>query len=141
MYNNAANYFGFLRPLDNNNLFVFNSAKLYKTSNGGMTWQQVTTVPAGEIRYVDFISTSKGWANITNAGQNYFYYTSNGGTSWTQRPNVSNPFLSVAKMQFTNDSTGFAMGYNYKTFKLPTPVKYGNHCQEIIIMMVDGLAI
>jgi hypothetical protein len=118
VYNNASNYFGFLRPLDNNNLFVFNSTKLYKTSNGGSTWQQVTTVPTGEIRYVDFINTSKGWANITYAGQNYFYYTSNGGTNWTQKPIASNPFLSgVAKMQFTNDSTGFAIGYAYNTFK------------------------
>jgi len=111
-------FFSFIEPVGNNTLFVFSTnnatPKLLSTVNGGSSWQQLN-IPPGKIDYASFISGSTGWLSINYPAA--LFYTSNGGVSWTQKNNPDiNPF-TCTKMKFLDDSTGYADGDNYTTYK------------------------
>lgn len=100
-------YFEHLQAIDNNNLIAFSTKKnkLVKTADGGNTWQTVT-FPAGFLRYAHFITPAKGWVNVSDL----LYYTSNAGLSWKAMNNPAQPILTFSKIEFVNDSTGYAIG-------------------------------
>lgn len=115
--------FGALDAIDNNNVFAFSDYlsgtgdKLFKTSNAGTSWQQVT-IPLSGLRSVDFLTPLKGWANVFyNSDSAILFYTSNGGSSWAKKNDgVATP-VGFMKMRFSNDSTGYAIGGLYETYK------------------------
>ena len=116
--------FDALDGIDNSNVFAFSrnengnyTGKLIKTTNAGSSWQLVT-LPDPHIYSVDFITASKGWANLyLNGDSMLVYYTSNGGGSWIKKNNGTATPVLFNKMQFLNDSTGFAISDLYTTFK------------------------
>src|SRR6185437_2148702 len=117
-------YMNYLLATDNNNVFAFSQnylvSKLIKTSDAGSTWQQVT-IPAftnSKIEYADFITPLKGWINIFDGGSTQrLYYTNDGGVNWSQlSDDDATPFL-CNKMEFINDSTGFAIAGLFDTYK------------------------
>ncbi|MBN8545982.1 MAG: T9SS type A sorting domain-containing protein [Ignavibacteria bacterium] len=75
--------------LDNNNGFISgtNSA-IYKTTNGGVSWDSVATtgIPAGTtLRKIDFVSPTVGWvfAGAPSTLTNFIFKTTDGGATWT----------------------------------------------------------
>ncbi|MGH3576226.1 MAG: WD40/YVTN/BNR-like repeat-containing protein [Mycobacterium sp.] len=64
------------------------TAKLYLTSNGGLTWRWRST-PESVPQALDFINAADGWLliadseNAGGAGEPYLWVTSNGGITWT----------------------------------------------------------
>lgn len=107
-----------------NAVFAFNQSygnpKLLKTVDG-TNWTIVAlpgTPATTNITDVFFLTGSKGWLNIKSEGYiGQVFYTSDGGHNWRQmNHNQVSPFFSV-KMQFVNDSTGYALSDVYQVFK------------------------
>lgn len=73
-------------------------------------------LPEGRLNSVYFISPDKGWANVNEDGVGKTYYTSNRGLAWQQINNAATSFM-CGKMQFIDDSTGYAIGGGYSTMK------------------------
>ncbi|QOJ29926.1 MAG: T9SS type A sorting domain-containing protein [Ignavibacteriales bacterium] len=64
-----------------------NSA-VYKTTNGGASWDSVTTggFPAGlTFRKIDFVNANTGWVFVStpNTSTTYVYKTTDGGATWS----------------------------------------------------------
>ena len=119
-----------LDAIDNNNLFVYSAykygsftGKLLKTTNGGTSWLPIA-IPDPHIHSADFISPLKGWLNLyQNVDSMVVYYTANGGTSWTKQNSGTVTPALFDKMQFVNDSTGYAISGLYTTFKTTDSAK------------------
>ena len=72
--------------------------RIYKTTDGGLTWtQQATTAftsPSSFLNIVHMFDANNGWAQGDPVnGEFEMYTTTNGGTTWTQVPgaNIPNP--------------------------------------------------
>ena len=124
MQSDANAPFDALDAIDNNNVFSFSTfangsvtGKLVKSSNAGSTWQEVT-IPDPHIYSADFLTASKGWLCVYHdVDSMLLYYTQNGGASWiTKNHKEASPVL-FDKMRFINDSTGFALGETFDTYK------------------------
>ena len=87
--------------------------KLIRVQSGGALIDELT--PPNDIRSGDFISSSKGWINC----QSGIYYTSNSGTTWTKKNAGIDDATSYYfdKVEFLDDSTGYAVGSFYQTYK------------------------
>lgn len=92
---------------------------LFKTSDGGATWNQVNLPTAGtglNFDNVSFVSSSVGY--VTRLDNDAVYKTVNGGTSWIQMNDASQFPVDAADMHFINDSTGFiATRSNFDVYK------------------------
>lgn len=114
-------YFDHIEAADINNIFAistdWSANKILRTTNGGVSWQQMTTPPGGVI-YAYFLTPAKGWLamNVSAGDTRLLYYTSNGGANWTPKNDPRNPY-DLDKMVFVNDSTGYAIGDFYNTYK------------------------
>jgi photosystem II stability/assembly factor-like uncharacterized protein len=67
--------------LDTNHAWVMdtNSDQLYATTDGGTSWNQITTT-AHNFTILNFIDATNGWG-VTTSG---FYHTTDGGKTWQQ---------------------------------------------------------
>lgn len=78
--------------------------KLYRTSNGGVSWDSVHTgISSGAIR-ISFADRLHGWVG---GGTNKLAHTANGGLTWTPQ---ALPFSLNYPMCFPDTSSGFALG-------------------------------
>jgi photosystem II stability/assembly factor-like uncharacterized protein len=61
--------------------------KVFKTTDGGVTWQDVSPVGVENVEFRDiyFANNNLGWAagGDSNTSNGYIYQTTNGGVSWT----------------------------------------------------------
>ncbi|HEY0609261.1 MAG TPA: IPT/TIG domain-containing protein, partial [Chitinophaga sp.] len=114
----AGAMFEHLEAIDNNTVFAFSggyaTSKLLRTTNGGTAWSQVA-LPPGTLNCACFNTASKGWVNMNDIGGK-IYYTTTGGSSWVQQNNELASF-TFEKMKFVNESTGYAIGAAYNTYK------------------------
>ena len=77
--------------------------KLYRTQDGGQSWQLVWSKPNTFIRSLGFIDTKHGFlgnlgaglANITDATP--LYETKDGGVTWEQPRSAALPYPAVAR--------------------------------------------
>jgi hypothetical protein len=79
-----------------------------KTTNGGLNWFSVFH---DSFNTVFFKDVNTGWAAGTQ-----MYKTTNSGANWIIQ-NLPQPYYDVTSMTFTNDSTGWAVGWGGKIFK------------------------
>lgn len=94
----------------------FNKNTLYKTTNGGKNWSQIT-LPFGMWRY-QFLDMQVGYA-ITPVGpdnKSELYKTTDGGLSWKtiQVSSTNIPAVTIypAKFYFLNQQVGWAWNYD-----------------------------
>ncbi|WP_188316144.1 FG-GAP-like repeat-containing protein [Chitinophaga agrisoli] len=106
----------------NYRLFAYNTGTAYYDSrllvsdDDGYNWSRVQ-IPTGIINALDFITADKGWISVDQQGALLLYYTSDGGNTWRQMNDPEITPFSCRKMQFINDSTGYAGGGLYQTLK------------------------
>lgn len=78
------------------------TAKVYRTTNGGVSWQNLssipTTYPGLQITAVD---QNRAWVNLGTK----IFHTSNGGVNWTEQ--FYSPVTFINKIQFFNQNTGY----------------------------------
>ena len=78
------------------------SAKIYRTTNGGLNWQQANFgLPILPVLQITAINEFYAWINLGTR----IFSTSNGGTSWTEQ--FYTPVTFINKIQFFNQNTGY----------------------------------
>jgi photosystem II stability/assembly factor-like uncharacterized protein len=71
------------------NLATQSNGRIYKTSNGGVTWQHQTTANfTSSAKFVHFYNANEGVC----VGENEVFTTTNGGTNWTAQSALPVPF-------------------------------------------------
>ena len=87
-----------------------------KSSDRGLTWtyKVFNDISAGYLTGIDFINKDTGWvAGYDQIGTIYYcviYKTIDGGKTWErQMYENTNSFRGIQKIQFANDSVGFAL--------------------------------
>lgn len=91
---------------------------VYTTNNGGQSWTLVTGLTAGDIRKVQMISTTEGYA-VSNYG--LVFKTLDGGASWDAITSLYNSptqyFGDLNDLYFNSATTGIVGGISnvYKT--------------------------
>ena len=93
--------FNTLQFLDSLNGYYANNKGVFKTTNGGTTWDNIYPV-GGDLDIVKFFNTDTGYYALDSA----IIKTTNGGTSWTMSCKLgSDNFFG---MHFINSVTGWA---------------------------------
>ncbi|QEC44554.1 hypothetical protein FSB84_23815 [Pseudobacter ginsenosidimutans] len=114
---------------------------LMRSDNAGLNWNPVTK-PLSYVNHAFFISKDKGWVNARktaeNVNNNSTWYTSDGGNNWKEMaPETGSPFFGP-KMQFVNDSSGYALSWGnllYKTTdsgKVWEPLPFANGDEQLM---------
>lgn len=106
--------FKYIYSLDANTAFVSIknqgvAGRIFKTTNGGETWQQQTisfTVLNDAAKFIHFFDELNGVA-IGDRQGNYFeiFTTTNGGTNWIKVPDSNMPSLLTNEFLFGDDYT------------------------------------
>jgi photosystem II stability/assembly factor-like uncharacterized protein len=84
-----------------------NSGILYRTTDMGLNWMEVPLPADYNIKSVAFINSHTGFLGTDSAK---ILKTIDGGIQWTETDLPWNVSWSVNKIQFINDSTGYAGG-------------------------------
>jgi photosystem II stability/assembly factor-like uncharacterized protein len=106
---------GYLVGIDD--YLVNDTAFLYKTTDGGNSWLEVTTnissIDYGDFSPKDILFLDENIGYVW--GGNKFYKTTDGGETWIEENNPSNSYIQ--KLQFTDSQTAYLSGgdYIYKT--------------------------
>ncbi len=89
---------------------VYEKFMIYKTTDGGVTWNTISNTVGGIYYFVD---TNNGWmignsvSILGDGGLNNIYHTTNGGTSWIlQKSNIGN----ANALHFTDLLNGWVVG-------------------------------
>jgi len=104
----------------NNMLFVnsntgfagLDEGRIAKTTNSGLNWSVIETGQYGHLHGMHFPSINTGFAVTKWAS---FLKTTNSGINWVSLTSVTGE--SYGDIQFLNNETGFAGGYDYNTEK------------------------
>lgn len=82
-----------------------NNQDAYRTTDGGQTWTRMTTMLAGSVRELDFITPTTGFAGYNGA----IAWTPNGGATWQLRSGYPDAPI-VFGMDFRDETVGLASG-------------------------------
>ncbi|MCH8989387.1 MAG: ABC transporter permease subunit [Chloroflexi bacterium] len=76
---------------------------LFRTSDGGATWQRVGVGTITPLTRTSFVSSKQGWA----ISERRIYSTEDGGTRWTRQLGTEQPLRAIA---FVDEQNGLAVG-------------------------------
>jgi len=89
---------------------VNGSGNIYRTTNGGATWETQFSLSSTYIRSVAFTDSLHGWAG-TLAQARLLYATTDGGVSWNQVFNIPNPLpTGICGLWTVGDSVVYGSG-------------------------------
>lgn len=118
------NNFSDIQALDANLLYACSNSTgtrkmLWRSENAGQSWTQVNLPSSsdGILSHIYFISRNKGWMSFSWPEPGTTWYTSNGGETWKMMMDPKINHFYARKLQFVNDSTGYAAGESNKLFK------------------------
>jgi photosystem II stability/assembly factor-like uncharacterized protein len=89
-----------------------NNGELLKTTNGGQTWNAITSGTSDNITSILFLDNNTGYYS-TSTG--YVFKTTNGGASWTSKKLQT--IGAINGIDFLNNSIGLAVGDNGSIFR------------------------
>lgn len=94
------------------------SGKLYRTIDGGKSWELLDKSPAIQpksyLTNLTFSNYLSGWITLNEQGKNWgdstakIFHTEDGGLKWTLQ--FSNEDISLSKLVFLNDLEGWTIG-------------------------------
>jgi photosystem II stability/assembly factor-like uncharacterized protein len=92
-----------------------NSGWIYKTEDGGETWEIDPNFAPAKYRVGEFVSANTGFIygfNQTGGTLNrYLYKTTDGGQNWSESQ-IANPEVSIIiNIEFVNDTLGYFANY------------------------------
>ncbi|MCX7875098.1 MAG: YCF48-related protein [Melioribacteraceae bacterium] len=101
--------------IDENNAFIAGSeGRVYKTTNAGNNWSNLTTPLTGTISTINFYNSQIGWIF-----DEYLYATTtNGGSNWQWKFNLPAPVNSASLLNETDGLIATNDGKIYKTTNL-----------------------
>jgi photosystem II stability/assembly factor-like uncharacterized protein len=84
------------------------TGRLIKTTDGGLTWFDITASVAGltgTVRGIHFVDTNTGW--ISNS-TGLIFKTTDGGTTWSQVYNIGSS-ITIYEIKFQDLNNGYAI--------------------------------
>lgn len=92
---------------------VNGTGKVYKTTDGGASWQMVLNIPGVYWRSIGFADSLKGWVGSLDS-VDVLYSTTDGGATWNEVENISEPRPDgICGISVVNESVVYASGeYN-----------------------------
>jgi photosystem II stability/assembly factor-like uncharacterized protein len=99
--------FGAASFVDNRSGWAVGSGgTIYRTTNGGRTWQEQTSGVDSDFFDVKFLDAMEGWAA---GAEGTIVHTNDGGTTWTtERSSTEHP---LERIFFTDRTHGWAVGF------------------------------
>lgn len=94
--------------LFNNGLLLPDSGAIYRSTNGGMDWEQVHASAVTGFSDVDFLSVDIGVATRNDGA---ILRTTDGGDTWTEATVVLAGSFVLTSVVFRDDGLGFASAY------------------------------
>ncbi len=91
---------------------VNGDGQIFKTTNGGATWQMQFTAPV-YLRSVGFVNSMRGWAGTLDSSS-VLYQTTDGGTTWSLVQNIPEPRRGgICGISVVNSFVVYASGRYY----------------------------
>ncbi|MFQ5650908.1 MAG: YCF48-related protein [bacterium] len=83
---------------------------VYRTDDGGETWERQFFSPGAGFRSVGFADSLRGWIGALS-GPDFLWQTTDGGTTWSAVPSIQGPAISgICGMCVVNDSVVYGAG-------------------------------
>jgi photosystem II stability/assembly factor-like uncharacterized protein len=107
----------------NNNIgyIVGSNSSVYKTTNGGTSWDSLTTTitPGQDLYKVDFVNTNTGWAFSNTSDAGTIWKTTDAGATWTQQvlTGQSGNDSRIFNAHMLNDTLGWVVNSTPRPFK------------------------
>ncbi|MGV3636999.1 MAG: T9SS type A sorting domain-containing protein [Flavobacteriales bacterium] len=94
--------------LFNNGLLQPDSGAVYRSTNGGMDWEQVFASTITGFSDVDFLNSEIG---VATRNDGVIFRTTDGGDTWTEATVILAGEFVLTSVVFRNDGLGFASAY------------------------------
>jgi photosystem II stability/assembly factor-like uncharacterized protein len=106
----TSKYFRSISMVNSNTGYICGSSGgMFKTTNGGASWDSLP-FPGTQLLYnVDFVNATTGWTSSSSSS--YLWKTTNGGTTWTSQ---SGPTSAVYCVDMVDANTGWFCGSSGK---------------------------
>jgi photosystem II stability/assembly factor-like uncharacterized protein len=95
--------------------FMHNSPEhhLFRTNDGGVSWEQLMITAGYYFRDLSFISPEKGWAIVHHfeTNSNKMLMTADGGETWDTLADIAGG-LNVFGLQFRSETHGWFLAFN-----------------------------
>jgi len=84
--------------------------EIFKTSDGGVSWKQPSTITSSGLRCVGFANAAKGWVGTLHP-DNFFFMTTDSGKTWNRVDNIPEPKpLGICGISVVNENIVYASG-------------------------------
>jgi photosystem II stability/assembly factor-like uncharacterized protein len=116
------------------------------TNDGGENWKKAEKFTSDSIRQIYFSDENNGWIlcerDVYSLGANspsYLLKTSNGGADWEKIEFTNSGRMRIAKIFFSDNGLGFAVGESGAIFILQDDGKtWKKHPSPIRYLLLDG---
>ncbi len=98
--------------------------RVYRTGDGGESWQQIYSVGGGAFRSVGFADSLHGWIGSLS-GPDFLLQTDDGGFTWTPATIQGRPIQGICGISVVNDSVAFGVGRFDGTPRLAKTINAG----------------
>lgn len=109
-----------ISPVNSKIIYAFVGKNLYKTTNGGSSFSNITSGLSGTITSVeaDYADDNKVWVTVGGwVSGTHVFYSSNGGTSWTNiTKNLPNFPTNIIKQEVGNTKDALYVGLDIGVF-------------------------
>jgi photosystem II stability/assembly factor-like uncharacterized protein len=112
-------------------IYVSGGAKIYRSTNDGLSWTELAPHPnGGNENYHNIFFTSVNTGYCSEAVQGLIYRTVDGGASWVRMNDLAVDPRDVNDLIFTNDSTGYIATSLYQVDKTTDYGKTWETCKK-----------
>lgn len=104
------NFFMSIHFVDQDTGWVVGGDSIFKTTNGGDTWESHEGLSDHSHLSCYFINSNSGWVGASANQMGKILYTADGGNSWQVQDSIANS--NIFSIFFINDNTGWGVGSN-----------------------------